>query len=159
MLLPDRATSLTYTKPLARGHPYPVREPSTHHMVGVRGPMVSLDFRYCRLASSYIDITRSSRHRGQRTVPRSTQDILDHGDELARKLEDYRPSAEDEVTGAEQLLRRAALARAYSERRIAEAVDQARRDGLTWRRIGAELGVSAQAAQQRYGSLLAAGRR
>jgi len=84
-------------------------------------------------------------------VPRSTQDILDHADELAKRLEDYRPSAEDEATVAEHLLRRAALARAHSERQIADAVDRARRDGMSWKRIGAELGVSAQAAQQRYG--------
>jgi hypothetical protein len=84
-------------------------------------------------------------------MPRSIQEILDHADELARRFEDYEPSPDDEVAVAEHLLRRAALARARSERQIAEAVETARRSGLSWKRIGAELGTSAQAAQQRYG--------
>jgi hypothetical protein len=84
-------------------------------------------------------------------VPRSIQDILDHADELAKKFEDYDPSPDDEVAVAEHLLRRAALARAQSERQIGEAVSLARRSGLSWKRIGSELGITAQAAQQRYG--------
>lgn len=86
-------------------------------------------------------------------MPRSVQDILDHADELAKRFEDYEPSSDDEVAVAEYLLRRAALARARSERQIAEAVDAARRAGISWKRIGVELGISAQAAQQRSGSL------
>lgn len=86
-------------------------------------------------------------------MPRSVQDILDHADELAKRFEDYEPSSDDEVAVAEHLLRRAALARARSERQISEAVDAARRAGISWKRIGVELGISAQAAQQRYGSV------
>ena len=84
-------------------------------------------------------------------MPRSLQDILDHADELAKRFEDYEPSPDDEVAVAEHLLRRAALARARSERQIGEAVELARRAGISWKRIGAELGITAQAAQQRYG--------
>jgi hypothetical protein len=79
------------------------------------------------------------------------QDILDHADELSKRFEGYEPSSDDEVGVAEYLLRRATLARARSERQIAEAVEAARRAGIPWKRIGAELGISAQAAQQRYG--------
>jgi hypothetical protein len=86
-------------------------------------------------------------------MPRSVQDILDHADELAKHFEDYEPSADDEVAVAEHLLRRAALARARSERQISEAVAAARRAGISWKRIGNELGISAQAAQQRYGAV------
>lgn len=84
-------------------------------------------------------------------MPRSMQDILDHADELAKRFEDYEPSPDDEVAVAEHLLRRAALARARSERQIRNAVEAARRAGISWKRIGAELGITAQAAQQRYG--------
>jgi hypothetical protein len=84
-------------------------------------------------------------------MPRSIQDILDHADDLAKRFEDYEPSPDDEVGVAEHLLRRAALSRARSERQIADAVAIARRAGISWKRIGAELGISAQAAQQRYG--------
>ncbi len=87
-------------------------------------------------------------------MPRSIQDILDHADELAKRFEDYDPIPEDEVGVAEHLLRRAALARARSERQISEAVEVARRAGVSWKRIGTELGISAQAAQQRYGSVI-----
>jgi hypothetical protein len=79
------------------------------------------------------------------------QDILDHADELAKRFEEYEPAPGDEVGVAEHLLRRAALDRARSERQIRDAVAEARRAGLSWKRIGAELGISAQAAQQRYG--------
>ncbi len=84
-------------------------------------------------------------------MPRSIQDILDHADDLAKRFEDYEPSPDDEVAVAEHLLRRAALARARSERQISEAVELARRAGISWKRIGIELGITAQAAQQRYG--------
>ena len=86
-------------------------------------------------------------------MPRSMQDILDHADELAKKLEDYQPTPDDEVEVAEYLLRRAAVGRARSERQVADAVAVARRAGVSWKRIGAELGVSAQGVQQRYGSI------
>jgi hypothetical protein len=81
------------------------------------------------------------------------QEILDHADELAKRFEDYEPNLDDEVDVAEYLLRRAALARARSERQVAEAVVEARRAGMSWKKIGAQLGISAQAAQQRYGTI------
>lgn len=84
-------------------------------------------------------------------MPRSMQEILDHADELAKRFEDYEPSPDDEVSVAQYLLRRAALARAQSEREIGRAVTAARRARMSWKRIGTELGISAQAAQQRYG--------
>ncbi|MCU4184590.1 hypothetical protein K6U06_09490 [Acidiferrimicrobium sp. IK] len=84
-------------------------------------------------------------------MPRSIQDILDHADDLAKRFEDYEPSPDDEVAVAEHLLGRAALARAPSERQVGEAVDAARRAGISWKRIGVELGMTAQAAQQRFG--------
>jgi hypothetical protein len=90
-------------------------------------------------------------------MPRSMQEILDHADDLAKRFEDYQPSPDDEVEVAEYLLRRGALARARSERQIADAVREARRTGMSWKRIGHQLGISAQAAQQRYGSITTPG--
>jgi hypothetical protein len=88
-------------------------------------------------------------------MPRSIQEILDHADELAKSFEDYEPSPDDEVEVAEYVLRRAALARARGERQVTEAVGAARRAGMSWKKIGATLGISAQAAQQRYGAIIA----
>ncbi|MCW2573487.1 MAG: hypothetical protein JWO88_3545 [Frankiales bacterium] len=86
-------------------------------------------------------------------MPRSIQEILDHAHELAKRFEEYEGSPDDEVGVAEYQLRRATLARAHSERQVAEAVTAARRAGVSWKRIGSELGISAQGAQQRYGAI------
>lgn len=85
-------------------------------------------------------------------VPRSIQEILDHADELAAKFEEHEPSPDDEVDVTVHLLRRAALNRARSERQVAEAVAVARAAGLSWKRIGEQIGTSARGAQQRYGT-------
>lgn len=87
-------------------------------------------------------------------MPRSIQEILDHADELAKRFEDYEPGEGDEVPVEEYLLRRAALARARSEREVVDAVTAARTAGISWSRIGEILGTSAQAAQQRYGAVV-----
>ena len=89
-------------------------------------------------------------------MPRSIQEILDHADELAEKFEDYEPADGDERPVEEYLLERAALARARSERQVADAVIGARSAGASWQKIGGLLGTSAQAAQQRYGSIVEA---
>ena len=52
--------------------------------------------------------------------------------------------------GEEYLLERAALTRARSEQQLVDAITTARRAGISWQKIGAALGTSAQAAQQRY---------
>ena len=87
-------------------------------------------------------------------MPRSIQDILDHADELAKRFEDYEPVEGDQVPVEEYLLRRAALARARSEREVVDAVTAARSAGTSWNKIGEILGTSAQAAQQRYGAVV-----
>ena len=87
-------------------------------------------------------------------MPRSIQEILDHGDELAKRFEDYEPKPEDERSVDEYLIERAVLARARSERQLVDAIASARGNGVSWQQIGQLLGTSAQAAQQRYGHLL-----
>ena len=87
-------------------------------------------------------------------MPRSIQEILDQADELAERFRDYEPSEDDQVPVEEYLLRRAALTRARSEREVVDAVAAARSAGISWSKIGEVLGTSAQAAQQRYSSVL-----
>lgn len=65
------------------------------------------------------------------------------------------PSPATSVPLEEYLLQRAALQRARGERQIVDAVTGPRAEGITWQRIGELLGTSAQAAQQRYGSVVA----
>ncbi|HUP69932.1 MAG TPA: hypothetical protein VM142_08955 [Acidimicrobiales bacterium] len=87
-------------------------------------------------------------------MPRSIQEILDHGDELARRFEDYEPSPSDERPVEEYLLERATIARARGERQVVDAITAARSRGMSWQKIGDILGTSAQAAQQRYGAVV-----
>lgn len=85
------------------------------------------------------------------TMPRTVQDILDHAAELAKRFENYEPSADDErdpeVFAA---LRRAVVSRSDAERAVQQAVDQARRHGYSWGFIGSLIGTSGEAARQRY---------
>jgi uncharacterized protein with PIN domain len=85
-------------------------------------------------------------------MPRSIQEILDHADELAKRFEDFDPEHAEEVSPVEYLLQRAVIERARSEQHIIDAVICARGAGMSWQAIGALLGTSAQAAQQRYGT-------
>lgn len=87
-------------------------------------------------------------------MTRSIQEIIDHGDELAQRFEDYDPKPDDERPVEEYLLQRAIIARARSERQVVEAVAAARTKGLSWQRIGEIVGTSAQGAQQRYGAIV-----
>lgn len=83
-------------------------------------------------------------------MPRSIQDILDHGDELAKRFEGFDPKRAHDVPVEEYLLQRAVVARARSEQQLLDTVVAARAAGLSWQKIGKLLGTSAQAAQQRY---------
>lgn len=85
-------------------------------------------------------------------MPRSVDDILKHAEDLAKRFEDYEPKAEDERDpAAMSVLRQAVTARSDAERSIRDAVDRARRDGLSWALIGSLIGTSGEAARQRYG--------
>ncbi len=87
------------------------------------------------------------------TMPRTVRDILDHGDELARRFEDYEPRPGDErFPETFAALRHAVLERAKAEGALQEAVTRARRDGYSWRAIGSLIGTSGEGARQRYGT-------
>jgi hypothetical protein len=87
-------------------------------------------------------------------MPRSTEEILAHADELAKRFEDFDPAG-DKGVDARSLrdIRHAFLRRAAAEREISEAVAVARAEGHSWTAIGAMLGTSGEAARQRYGHL------
>lgn len=89
-------------------------------------------------------------------MPRSIQDILDHADELAQRFENLDPDQVVEIPVVEYALQRAIVARARSEHQLVEAIAKARAAGVSWQKIGALVGTSAQAAQQRYGAVLEA---
>lgn len=82
-------------------------------------------------------------------MPRSLQEIIEHADELERRFADHEPT---DVRDAEPLraLRDAVTERAATERRIADAVTNARQAGVSWSAIGGMLGTSGEAARKRY---------
>ncbi len=79
-------------------------------------------------------------------------------DLLARALAEADPTLEQRV-GVDQtayldLIRLGVRAGAFADEVLQRAVGSARAAGLSWEAIGAELGVSRQAAQQRFGAAL-----
>lgn len=74
------------------------------------------------------------------------------GEALAR-LESFDPTrATMRPRSATEAIEAAVAARVAAQDRVDAAVDRARHDGLTWIEIGLALGVSPQAARQRYGA-------
>lgn len=83
-------------------------------------------------------------------MPRSLKEILEHAEELERRFAEHEPT---DVRDAAPLraIRDAVTERAASERRIAEAVTDARKAGVSWSAIGGMLGTSGEAVRKRYG--------
>lgn len=86
-------------------------------------------------------------------MPRTTQEIIDRADKLAKQFEDHEP-VESNIRDASSLhlVREPFQRRADSEQERADAVLAARKDGQSWAAIGAMLGTSGEAARQRYAS-------
>lgn len=83
-------------------------------------------------------------------VPRSIDDLIARGDELADQFETYEPSPGDHGEPPLLAVRRLAYQRALLERNLLTAVRDARSAGAAWSKIGQELGTSGEAARQRY---------
>lgn len=92
-------------------------------------------------------------------LPKSLEEIIARQDEYADRFENWDWENATEVPVHEYLLTQAVLQRIRAEREIVDAVARAREKGSTWATIGEILGTSAQAAQQRYGRLIASARR
>ncbi len=84
-------------------------------------------------------------------MPKTTNEILAHADELAKQFEGYDfDPADRENVSPETRLRLAALKRADVEKELTEAVTEARAKGLSWAKVGVALGTSGQSANERY---------
>jgi hypothetical protein len=88
-------------------------------------------------------------------MPRSTKEIINQADALARRFEEHVPDGSD-LRSADTLrqVREAFLGRARAESDLLVAVEAARADGQSWSAIGAMLGTSGEAARQRYGAVI-----
>jgi hypothetical protein len=88
------------------------------------------------------------------------QDILDHADELAARFANDEFGADPgsrEITRLGELYY-AVRAWAEAERLVNERVLAAKAAGATWAQIGFFLGTSGEAARQKYGRQVAAGK-
>ncbi len=89
-------------------------------------------------------------------MPRTVDEILQHADELAARFEEYEPSDTDELDlGAVVLLRSAVQERSDAARHIVDAVKAARESGMSWSAIGLFVGMTGEAARQRYANKVA----
>jgi hypothetical protein len=84
-------------------------------------------------------------------APRTTQEILDHADELAARFETHEPGDDNHHAAELRLVREAFIARAAAGRALGDAVVRARHNGHSWASIGCMAGTSGEAARQRYG--------
>lgn len=85
-------------------------------------------------------------------MPKTLKQLEAHAEALADRFENYEPREQDRRDPSNsRTLETAVRRRAEVERSIAEAVERMRRDGSSWATIGAILGTTGQAAQQRYG--------
>jgi hypothetical protein len=82
------------------------------------------------------------------TMPRSLQEILDHAEELSARFTDTETDLRD--AAPLRAIRDAVTERAATERRLAEAVTEARTSGASWAAIAGMLGTSGEAARKRY---------
>lgn len=86
----------------------------------------------------------------------SLQYVLDHADELAGRFEAMTIDADDlHPVAPLKALAEAAQRRTAAEQDMAAQVTACRAAGWPWADIGRVLGVTAQAAQQKYGKLAA----
>jgi hypothetical protein len=85
-------------------------------------------------------------------VPRSVKEIIEQAEELAQHFERFEPDPRGRARARSLAgVHRAALERAKTEAKVADAVAKARTDGHSWSAIGTVLGTSGEAARQRYG--------
>ena len=80
-------------------------------------------------------------------------EILKRGEELADRFDAFEPAKASDVPVGEYVLVRAIWQRARCEREVADAVNAALKDGISWTRIGEILGVSDREAEMQYSHL------
>lgn len=88
-------------------------------------------------------------------MPKSTEWIIAHQEELADMFEEWEPWNEEDHGNSPLVgLFMAAMERADAERSLVEAIAAARAVGVTWATVGRATGTTGEAARQRYGELV-----
>lgn len=89
-------------------------------------------------------------------MPRTTEEILAHANELAGRFEDFNPTETEEVDAIDGL-GRAVVDAANAQKLVELWVTRAREQSKSWADIGKALGTSGEAARQRFARLPDAG--
>ncbi len=84
---------------------------------------------------------------------RSIEEIKARAEEYADAFENFEPAAHQVDTALPPLMavKLAAWRRDAAEKELAEAVEAARENEVSWRKLGEAIGTSGEAARQRYG--------
>lgn len=85
---------------------------------------------------------------------RTIAEIKARADKFADAFEDYDPNTTDQNAPLPPVMavKLAAWRRDVAERELADAVQAARKQQLSWREVGEAIGTSGEAARQRYGT-------
>jgi hypothetical protein len=87
-------------------------------------------------------------------VPKSTEWIIGHSEQLADMFEQWEPGSEDDADKSPTVaLFLAAMDRVEAEKALVAAIATARQAGVTWATIGKATGTTGEAARQRYDRL------
>ncbi|RLP10989.1 Uncharacterised protein [Propionibacterium australiense] len=85
---------------------------------------------------------------------RSVEEIKDRADAFADAFERYEPKPGDQDAPLPPMMavKLATWRRDVAEKELADAVRMAREQRLSWREVGEAIGISGEAARQRYGA-------
>lgn len=88
-------------------------------------------------------------------MPKSSEWIMAHSEQLADMFEEWAPWDEDDPEKSPLVaLFLAAIDRAEAEKSLVEAIAAARAAGVTWATVGKATGTTGEAARQRYDHLV-----
>lgn len=88
-------------------------------------------------------------------MPKSSEWIMAHSEELANMFEEWEPWGEDDHAKSPLVaLFLAAIDRAEAEKSLVEAITAARRARIAWATVGKATGTTGEAARQRYDRLV-----
>jgi len=89
---------------------------------------------------------------GMNQMRRNLEALIANADALADQFESYEPKPEDFDAALPPLMavKLAAFKRDAAERDLAKAVEAAREQKVSWRKLGEAIGTSGEAVRQRY---------
>jgi len=82
------------------------------------------------------------------------EELIQHADDISEMFENWDSSKSIILSKEETAILRAVHQRCFQEKKIADAVRNARAKDISWKDIGFVLGTSAQSAHRKYSAFL-----